>query len=146
MKSLHYSLFTALAAALLLALSATPVLAAKRTKIPTLDATDLAALKANTGNKIAVEGTVVSTKRGPNDGLRFINFSKRKTIGFTAALVPAVYAKFPDIDSLPGRRVRVTGVLETYKKKLVIKVSRAKQVKVLKAPKASPTKTQKATP
>lgn len=133
----------ALAAVLSLALPATPVLAAK---IPTLDATDLAVLKANTGNKVTVEGTVASTKRGPNDGLRFINFSKRKTIGFTAALVPAVYAKFPDLDSLPGRRVRVTGILTAYKKKSVIKVSRAKQVKVLKVPKAPAAKTQKAMP
>ena len=132
-----------LAAVLLLALPAATVFAEKR---PVLDATDLVALRENTGKKVRVEGIVASTKRGPNDGLRFINFSQHKETGFTAALVPAVYDKFPDLDSLPGRRVRVTGTLKAYKQKSVIKISRARQVKVFKAPKAPAAKAKNPPP
>jgi DNA/RNA endonuclease YhcR with UshA esterase domain len=60
--------------------------------------------------------------------------------GFTAALVPAVYPEFPKMDDMVGKRVRVTGDLETYKKKSVIKVTRATQVKTMKTPKATEKK------
>ncbi len=53
-----------------------------------------------------------------------------------AALVPAVYADFPNLDRMVKERVRVTGELETYKKKTVIKVTRPTQVKILDPKKA----------
>lgn len=63
--------------------------------------------------------------------MRFINFSDSQTTGFTAALVPAVYPKFPKLEDMVGKKVSVSGELETYKKKSVIKVTRPAQVKVL---------------
>lgn len=137
--------FIMAAAAVLLPLFATSTLAAPKAKPPIISATDSKALKAHMGKKVSVEGTVVSTGKGPNDGMRFVNFSKSETAGFTAALVPAVYPEFPKLKSMVGKTVRVTGDLETYKKKSVIKVTRPTQVKVMKAPKAKATKKKAAT-
>lgn len=146
MKPSKFPILMALAVALLMPLSVSPAFAAKKAKTPVVSATDAKALKSNVGKNITVEGTVLSTEKGPKDGLRFINFSTAKTTGFTAALVPAVYAKFPNLDTMVGKNVRVTGTLENYKKKTTIKVSRATQIKELKskaktATKATPSKT-----
>lgn len=139
-----------LAIALLVPFAASPVLAAKKAKTPVVNAADTKALKANLGKKVSVEGTVVSTGKGPKDGMRFVNFSDSEASGFTAALVPAVYPEFPKLGDMVGKKVRVTGDLEPYKKKSIIKVSHATQIKVLQekpkaATKAEPSKTPKAT-
>jgi len=118
--------------------------APKAAKTPIISATDSKALKAHLGKKVSVEGDVLSVGKGPKDGMRFANFSKSETTGFTAAFVPAVYPKFPKMDDMVGKRVRVTGDLETYKKKSVIKVTRPTQVKVMKAPKATAVTKKKA--
>lgn len=128
------------AAALLLAvltLSASPAPAAEKAKRPVLSATDQAALKAHVGKEVAVEGTVVSTAKGTKDGMRFLNFSDSASGGFVAAVVPAVYPKLQPLESYAGRRLRVTGTLETYKQKTEIEVTRISQIKVLPAPKAA---------
>jgi hypothetical protein len=117
--------------------------AAPKAKPPILSATESKALKAHMGKKVSVEGKVISTGKGPNDGMRFMNFSKSETTGFTAALVPAVYPKLPNLDRLVNENVRVTGKLETYKKKSVIKVTRPTQVKVLKPTEVKTTKKKK---
>ena len=135
----------AMALALLVPLSPATSSAAKKSeaKTPVISATDSKKLKANVGKKVSVEGKVISTGKGPKDGMRFMNFSKSETAGFTAALIPAVYAKFPNLDRMVNENVRVTGELETYKKKTVIKVTRAAQVKVLKPAQAKETKIKK---
>jgi len=132
-----FPLLVALVAALLLPVPCSHAFSLTRTKIPVIRATDSTALQAHIGQKVAVEGLLVSTARPSSDKLRFLNFSDRKVDGFTAALVPAVYTKFPDFDHMAGRWIRVIGILKTYKQKTVIKVSRASQVKILKAPKTS---------
>ena len=145
MKLPKISTTVALALALFVPLSPASSSAAKKAeaKTPVLSATDSKKLKANIGNKVSVEGKVISTGKGPKDGMRFMNFSKSETTGFTAALLPAVYAKFPNLDRMVNEKVRVTGELETYKKKSVIKVTRPTQVKVLKPAKAKTTKKKK---
>jgi hypothetical protein len=139
------SFAVALVLALFVPLSPATSSAAKKTeaKIPVLSATNSKKLKANIGQKVSVEGRVVSTGKGPKDGMRFMNFSKSETTGFTAALLPAVYAKFPNLDRMVNENVRVTGELETYKKKSVIKVTRPTQVKVLEPAKTKTTKKKK---
>lgn len=132
--------------ALLVSIAATPTFAAekpKKEKAIAIKATDNDKLKANIGKKAAVTGEVVSVGKGPKDGMRFLNFSDAKTTGFTAALVPAVYGDFPNLDRMAKEWVRVTGELETYKKKSVIKVTRSTQVKILKPEKTKTTKKKK---
>jgi hypothetical protein len=135
----------AMALALFVPFSPASSSAAKKAeaKTPFISATDSKKLKANIGNKVSVEGKVISTGKGPKDGMRFMNFSKSEKTGFTAALLPAVYAKFPNLDRMVNEKVRVTGELETYKKKSIIKVTRPTQVKVLKPAKAKTTKKKK---
>ena len=45
---------------------------------------------------------VVSTTKGDKDGMRFLNFSKAKTTGFVASIVPAVYPKLQPLESYPA--------------------------------------------
>lgn len=131
---------TALAVALFVSFSVSPAFAAPKAKAatPVIKATNSKALKANVGKKVSVEGKVISTGKGSKDGMRFLNFSKSETTGFTAALVPAVYDDFKNLDRMVNEQVRVTGELDTYKKKSVIKVTRPTQVKIL-----PPKKTKK---
>lgn len=89
-------------------------------------------------------GKVASFGKGPKDGMRFLNFSDAKNTGFTAALVPAVYDDFPNLDRMVNERVQVTGELQNYKKKTMIKVTRPTQVKILKPKQAKTTKKKKA--
>lgn len=133
MNPLKLPILKVLAIALLVPFAATPVLAAKKAKTPVISATDAKALKDHLGKKVSVEGAVVSTGKSSKDRMRFVNFSDSKTTGFTAALVPAVYPQFPSLDSMVGKNVRVTGNLETYKKKTIIKVTHATQLKTLEA-------------
>ena len=114
-----------------------------KTKTPVIKASNAKELKANIGNKVSVEGKVTSVAKGPKDKMRFLNFGKSEKTGFTAALVPAVYPKFENLDRMVNERVRVTGKLETYKKKSVIKVTRPAQVKILEPKKAKTTKKEK---
>jgi len=133
--------------ALLVALAAPPYsLGAQKPKKDSaiaIKANDSAALKANIGKRVAVTGKVVSVGRGPKDGMRFINFGTSKTSGFTAALVPAVYPDFPNVDRLVQERLRVSGKLEAYKNKPMIKVTRPSQVEILGTEKAKAKKKKK---
>jgi len=116
-----------------------------KAKTPVIKASNAKALKANIGNKVSVEGKVTSVAKGPKDKMRFLNFGKSEKTGFTAALVPAVYPKFENLDRMVNERVRVTGKLETYKKKSVIKVTRPAQVKILPPKKTKKTKKEEKT-
>ncbi|MFM7373904.1 MAG: hypothetical protein ACKO39_01970 [Chthoniobacterales bacterium] len=144
---LPQSSFTAMAVMILLSITVTPTFAAEKAKKPkptAVKATDKEALAANIGKQVAVTGKVVSTGKGPKDGMRFLNFSKSETTGFTAALVPAVYPNFENLDRMVNERVRVTGELQKYKKKTMIKVTRSTQVKILPPKKVKTTKKKKA--
>lgn len=121
-----------------LVLPGAPLLAATKEKeapVPVLSATDTKALKAHLGRNVTVEGIVLTAAPGTKDGMRFLNFSESKTTGFVAAIVPAVYPKLRPLENYTGKLVRVTGPLETYKKKPQIKVTRISQIKMLPAPK-----------
>jgi DNA/RNA endonuclease YhcR with UshA esterase domain len=133
--------------ALLVSIAAPPSFAAEKPKAPkpiAIKATDNDKLKTNIGKSVSVTGEVVSVGKGPKDGMRFLNFSDSKTTGFTAAIVPAAYPKLKPIDSYVGKRIKVTGDLETYKKKSVIKVTRPTQVKVMKPKEAKKKKKEAA--
>ncbi|MBE2179314.1 MAG: hypothetical protein IAE97_02480 [Chthoniobacterales bacterium] len=111
---------------------------------PVISATDTKALKANVGKEVSVEGLVVSTAKGDKDGMRFLNFSKSAKTGFVAGIVPAAYPKMQPLESYTGQFLRVTGTLETYKKRTQIKVTKISQIKKLSVPKATPAPKKKA--
>ncbi len=134
---------TAMAFAVLAFLTGPVHAAPEKVVLPLISATDATGLKAHVGQQVVVEGTVVSAGAGTNDGLRFLDFSAVEKRGFVAAVVPAVYPKLKPLETYIGRTLRVTGMLESYKKKTQIKVSRIRQIKVLPA---SPGRTEKKTP
>jgi hypothetical protein len=79
-----------------------------------LPADDTAALAANEGREIAVEGTVVRIGSTPNGDLTFLNFTPQRG-GFTAVIHRSNYDSFPDgFGAYNGRSLRVTGKLEIY--------------------------------
>lgn len=109
----------------------------KAAAVPVISVSNKELLKAHIGKEVAVEGVVVSTAKGTKDGMRFLNFSKAKTTGFVAGIVPAAYPKMQPLESYTGQSLRVTGTLEAYKKKTQIKVTKLSQIKKLPAPKAT---------
>jgi hypothetical protein len=125
---------TATMFAVLTLVTGTADAATKKTTLPLISATDAKSLKAYVGREVAVVGTVVGAGRGTNDGLRFLDFSTSESRGFVAAIVPAVYPKLKPLEGYIGQVLRVTGTLETYKKKTQIKVTRISQIKVLPPP------------
>ena len=145
MKFPQHSFFTTLIVLATASLVANSAFAEQKPKAknPVIKASNAKALNANIGNNVSVEGKVTSVAKGPKDKMRFLNFGKDEKTGFTAALVPAVYPKFENLDRIVNEQVRVTGTLETYKKKPIIKVTRPAQVKILPPKKAKTTKKEK---
>jgi DNA/RNA endonuclease YhcR with UshA esterase domain len=108
--------------------------ASEKSKLPVISATDKKSLAAKIGKEVSVEGVVQSVGKGKNDGIRFLQFSDKAGTGFVAAIFPAAYKKVGPIKDYSGKNVRVTGVLEKYKKQTQIKVLKGSQIKVLAAP------------
>lgn len=82
---------------------------------PVIQAEDKAALLANMGNEVIVEGVIKDIGTGPNDGIKFLNFGDRK-VGFTAVIFRASFNQFPEgFDKYLQQKVRVRGELETYR-------------------------------
>ena len=105
--------------ALLLALGATPAMA------ETIAAADAA---AHVGQTVTVEGTVslihqsaVGTVFLDIDGIYPAN-------AFTAVILPADVAKFPEAFGLSGQKVDVTGTIQDYQGKPEIMLSTAGQL------------------
>lgn len=139
MKSITHSLLAALAAITLLA---TPeaLLAADQAKPPLIHCGDKKKLASKIGKEVSVEGLVQSVGKGAKDRIRMLNFAEKPGTGFVAAIFPSAYKKLEPLKNYAGKNVRVTGVLEKYKKQTQIKVTKGSQIKVLATPKAAQKK------
>jgi hypothetical protein len=100
---------------------------------PVVEATDEQALEAAIGKDIVVEGTVVSTGKGPKDGVRFLNFSDDIETGFIAAIFPVAYAVTAPLETYAGQSVKVRGRLGRYKKHTQIRIFTDGQLTILPA-------------
>ncbi|MFM8364872.1 MAG: hypothetical protein ACKOAS_06935 [Verrucomicrobiota bacterium] len=141
MKLIHRSLLAASLAACLFAPHAS--FAADKNAPKAINAADKKSLAAKIGKEVSVEGLVVRVAKGPNDGVRLLEFSEKDGTGFVAAIFPVAYKKVGSIQDYKGKNVRVTGTLEKYKKQTQIKVLKASQLKVLATPSAAPAKKKK---
>jgi len=117
-----------LTAALLVAL--TP-LALQAGSPPTVEARKTKKLFQLVGKEIAVRGQVISVGKSQADKIRFLDFTKDREHGFVAAIFPAAYKAIGDLEKYKGQRVEVRGILEAYKAKTQIKVTRATQLTIL---------------
>lgn len=100
-------------------------------KIPTIDARKTNRLFAHIGKDVVVSGEVLTVGKSDADKIRFLDFTTDRERGFVAAIFPAAYKHIGDLEKYKGRRVEVRGVLEAYKAKTQIKVTKASQLTIL---------------
>jgi len=100
-------------------------------KTPTIDARKTDKLCASLGKEVAVRGKVVSVGKSDADKIRFLDFTTDRQHGFVAAIFPAAYKAIGDLEKYKGQRVEVRGILEAYKAKTQIKVTKATQLTLL---------------
>ena len=100
---------------------------------PTIDALKTKKLFASIGKEAVVRGKVLTVGKSDADKIRFLDFTTDHERGFVAAIFPAAYKAIGDLEKYKGQRVEVRGVLEAYKAKTQIKVTKASQLTLLPA-------------
>jgi DNA/RNA endonuclease YhcR with UshA esterase domain len=96
-----------------------------------LKASDLAGAKKLVGKDGAFEGTVVKVFSPKTNGLVILNFDKNYKNALTAVLRVKSYASFPDMQTLKGKHVLITGKFEDYKGSTEIQLTKPEQVKLI---------------
>jgi hypothetical protein len=109
---------------------ATPAAPAPAADAKVYAPTDLAALKPLKGQKIILEGKIVSTGSNKTDSIRYLNFTKNfresASLVFFGGAVPK-----EKLAGFVGKKVRVNGVLSEHNEALQIKVESLDQIKVI---------------
>ena len=100
---------------------------------PTIDALKTKKLFASIGKDVVVRGKVLTVGKSDADKIRFLDFTTDSERGYVAAIFPAAYKDIGDLEKYKGQRVEVRGVLEAYKAKTQIKVTKASQLTLLPA-------------
>ena len=100
-------------------------------KIPTIDARKTNKLISLIGQEVVVRGKVISVGKSDADKIRFLDFTTDRERGFVAAIFPATYKAIGDLEKYKDQRVEVRGILEAYKAKTEIKVTKASQLTLL---------------
>lgn len=96
-----------------------------------LKASDLAGAKKLIGKEAAFEGTVAAIYAPKSNTLLILNFDKNFRNALTAVLRVKHYDAFPDMQSLKGKRVLVTGKLEEFKGSPQIMLTKPEQIKLI---------------
>ncbi|WP_309690200.1 hypothetical protein [Armatimonas sp.] len=96
-----------------------------------LKATDLAGAKKLVGKDGAFEGTVVKVFSPSSNGLVILNFDKNYRNALTAVLRVKNYADFPDMQSLKGKHVLISGKFEDFKGSSEVVLTKPDQVKLI---------------
>ena len=100
-------------------------------KTPTIDAHKTKKLFACVGKEVVVRGKVQSVGKSQADKIRFLDFTTDREHGFVAAIFPVTFKTLGDLEKFKGQSVEVRGILEAYKAKTQIKVTKASQLKLL---------------
>lgn len=100
-------------------------------KTDSIDARKTEQLWASIGKEVTVRGKVLSVGKSEADKIRFLDFTTDRQHGFVAAIFPAAYKAIGDLEKYKGQRVEVRGILEAYKAKTQIKVTKASQLTLL---------------
>lgn len=102
-------------------------------KNPTIDAAKTNKLFSHLAKDVVVSGRVLTVGKSDADKIRFLDFTTDREHGFVAAIFPAAYKDIGNLEKYKGQRVEVRGVLEAYKAKTQIKVTKASQLTLLPA-------------
>ena len=97
-----------------------------------LDAKDLAGAQKLVGKEGAFQGTVTKVYTAKGNSIVILDFSPKFSDALTTVLKPENYAKFPNMDTLNGKHILVSGKFEDFHGKPQIVLSKPDQVKVIK--------------
>ncbi len=94
------------------------------------DPKDLAGAKKLIGKTAAFSGTVA--KVFEPGGVALINFDKDYKLAITAVVRSKNFAAFPDLKTLEGKKVLVSGKVEEYKDTAEVMLEKMDDIKVIK--------------
>lgn len=95
-------------------------------------ANDLNAVNKQTGKSGTVQGTVAKLFAPPSNSLVVLNFADDYWTAATVVVRAKNFAKFPNLQTLKGKKVLVTGRVTEYKEKPQIEVSEPGQIKIIR--------------
>jgi DNA/RNA endonuclease YhcR with UshA esterase domain len=96
-----------------------------------LDAKNLAGAEKLVGKPGAFQGTVSAVYSPKNHAVVILDFDREYDQALTAIALPASYAKLPNLATLKGRHVLISGQFKEYKRKTEIEIDSASQIKLL---------------
>ena len=94
-------------------------------------AKDLAGAKKLVGKPGKFVGVVAKVYSPQTNGIVILNFDKNYRTALTAVLRPTDFAKFPDMKSLEGKKVLVSGKFVAYKEQVEIELTDPAQIKIV---------------
>jgi hypothetical protein len=97
-----------------------------------LAAKDLAKAKKLTGKPGAFIGTVVKVFTPKSNKIVILNFAENYKEALTAVVKGSDFAKFPNLETLKGKKVLISGKFVEYKESVEIELTSPDQVKVIK--------------
>ncbi len=97
-----------------------------------LDAKDIAGAQKLIGKSGAFRGTVAEVYSPRSNGVVLVNFAKNHDDALTAVLMHDDYARFPDMQTLTGKQVLVSGTFTAYKGRPEIILTAPSQVHVVR--------------
>lgn len=107
------------------------ILAADHAVAKALEAHNLADAQKIIGKTGAFQGTVTQVY-SPNDhDIVILDFDKKYKTALTAVVMPGDYGKFPDLSTLQGKHVLITGTWSAPKGKPQITLTDPAQIKVI---------------
>lgn len=96
-----------------------------------LEAHNLADAQKQVGKAGAFQGTVSQAYSPDDHDIVILDFDKKYKTALTAVVMPADYAKFPDLAALNGKHVLVSGTFTAPKGKPQITLTSPAQVKII---------------
>lgn len=96
-----------------------------------LEAHNLADAQKQVGKAGAFQGTVSQAYSPDDHDIVILDFDKKYKTALTAVVMPADYAKFPDLAALNGKHVLVSGTFSAPKGRPQITLTSPAQVKII---------------
>lgn len=96
-----------------------------------VDAHDLDGLKAKSGQDGAFKGTVSGIYEPASGGILIVNFDQDFKKAASAVIRAPGFSKFPDLKSLAGKEVLVSGKITLHRERPEIMLSELEQLKLV---------------
>ena len=94
-------------------------------------ADDLTTAKKSLGETASFVGTVDRIYTPKGNGLALINFAKNFRTAVIGVVRAKDFAKFPDLNTLKGKKVLITGEVEDYKGQPQVQLVRLENIKLV---------------